>query len=71
MARTLDDVLARRTRARLLARDASAAAAESLAVLLASELGWDRAEIDRQVASYRTSVAAERAASRGSTPAAA
>jgi glycerol-3-phosphate dehydrogenase len=34
MARTLDDVLSRRTRARLLARDASAAAATSVALLI-------------------------------------
>ena len=40
MARTLDDVLSRRTRARLLARDASAAAAPAVAELLAPELGW-------------------------------
>ena len=43
MARTLDDVLSRRTRARLLARDASAAAADDVADLLAVDLGWSRA----------------------------
>jgi glycerol-3-phosphate dehydrogenase len=62
MARTLDDVLSRRTRARLLARDASAAAADAVARLLAPELGWDDGEIERQVAGYRALVDAERAA---------
>jgi glycerol-3-phosphate dehydrogenase len=62
MARSLDDVLSRRTRARLLARDASAAAAESVATLLAPELGWDAAEIRRQTDAYRASVEHERRA---------
>jgi len=62
MARSLDDVLARRTRARLLARDASAAAAGSVASLLAPELGWDDAERTRQVDEYRSAVERERAA---------
>jgi glycerol-3-phosphate dehydrogenase len=61
MARTLDDVLSRRTRARLLARDASAAAADAVAALIAPDLGWSDAERDSQVASYRASLAAERA----------
>lgn len=59
MARTLDDVLARRTRARLFARDASAAAADSVARLVADELGWSPEEEAEQVAAYRRSVAAE------------
>ena len=62
MARNLEDVLSRRTRARLLARDASAAAAESVARLIAPELGWDDAEIARQVGAYRASVIHEREA---------
>jgi glycerol-3-phosphate dehydrogenase len=62
MARTLDDVLSRRTRARLLARDASAAAAESVAALIGPELGWDSGETGRQVASYRAAVEHERIA---------
>jgi glycerol-3-phosphate dehydrogenase len=62
MARTLDDVLSRRTRARLFARDASADAAVATAALLAPELGWSDVERDRQVASYLASIAAERAA---------
>src|SRR4029453_11076972 len=62
MARTLDDVLTRRTRARLLARDDSAAAAEVAAVLVGRELGWDDAERARQVKEYRAGVAGERGA---------
>src|SRR6266487_1545578 len=60
MARTLDDVLTRRTRARLLARDDSAAAADDVAKLIAPELGWDDAERARQVKEYRAAIAAER-----------
>ncbi|MFO7589750.1 MAG: glycerol-3-phosphate dehydrogenase/oxidase [Acidimicrobiia bacterium] len=60
MARTLDDVLSRRTRARLLARDASAAAAESVARLIAPDLGWSEDDIAREVASYRASIEHER-----------
>ena len=53
MARSVDDVLTRRTRARLLARDATAAAAADVAALLAPELGWDDAEQAAQVARYQ------------------
>jgi glycerol-3-phosphate dehydrogenase len=60
MARTLDDVLTRRTRARLLARDDSAAAADDVARLIAPALGWDESERVRQVKEYRAAVAAER-----------
>jgi glycerol-3-phosphate dehydrogenase len=62
MACTVDDVLSRRTRARLLARDASAAAADDVAQLLAAELGWDERECGRQVARYRGLIDEERAA---------
>ncbi len=62
MARSVDDVLSRRTRARLLGRDDTAAAAEAVAALLAPELGWDAAEQARQVSTYRASIEAERAA---------
>ncbi len=62
MAVTLDDVLSRRTRARILARDDSVAAAPGVAALIAPELGWDAAEADRQVRAYTESVAHERAA---------
>jgi len=60
MATTVDDVLSRRTRARLLARDDSARAAEDVADLLASELGWDAGERRRQVEAYRAAVDEER-----------
>jgi glycerol-3-phosphate dehydrogenase len=60
MARTLDDVLDRRTRARLLDRDATRAAAESVARLLAPELGWDDAAVTHAVDEYRTELDAER-----------
>ena len=63
MATTVDDVLARRTRARLLARDASADVALDVARLLAPELGWSDAEASTQAESYRAAVAGERAAS--------
>ena len=62
MATTLSDVLSRRTRAQLRARDASAAAAESVAALIGPDLGWDDAERDRQVSAYRAMVAREREA---------
>jgi glycerol-3-phosphate dehydrogenase len=52
MARTLDDVLSRRTRARLLDRDAARDAAPPVASLLAGELDWDDAEVERQVKDY-------------------
>jgi glycerol-3-phosphate dehydrogenase len=62
MARTVDDVLSRRTRARLLARDASAAAADDVAALMGDELHWSAAERAGQVARYRALVDEERAA---------
>jgi glycerol-3-phosphate dehydrogenase len=62
MARTVDDVLSRRTRARLLARDASGDAAEDVANLLCAELGWDAEYRDQEVARYRALIAEERLA---------
>lgn len=62
MAQSIDDVLARRTRARIQGRDASVAAAEGVAALIGPELGWSAEEQARQVEVYRTLVAAERAA---------
>ena len=53
MATTLEDVLARRTRAHLLDRAATLAAAPDVADLLAKELGWDARERDRQLAELR------------------
>src|SRR5690606_13410437 len=56
MATTLDDVLARRTRALLLDRAATVAAAGDVAGLIGPELGWDagasRAEAEAFVAAY-------------------
>ena len=59
MARTLTDVLARRTRALLQARAASVEAAPDAAALMAGELGWDAAEVERQVDAYRALAARE------------
>jgi glycerol-3-phosphate dehydrogenase len=60
MARTLDDVLTRRIPARWLAREASAGVAADVARLVAGDLGWDDAEIERQVADYLARVGRER-----------
>ena len=62
MATTLDDVLSRRTRSRLLGRDATAAAAADVAELVASELGWSDAERATQVDRFREALAREREA---------
>jgi glycerol-3-phosphate dehydrogenase len=53
MARTVEDVLARRTRALLLDARASAEAAPAVAAILAEELGRDADWQRRQVAAYR------------------
>jgi len=63
MALTLDDVLSRRTRARLLDRRASVGAARRVAELIAPELGWSSTEIDAQVRDFVDSCAREEAAS--------
>ena len=62
MAHTLDDVLARRTRALLLARDASADAAAEVAALVGPELGWSEAEAAHQVDALRDRAESERRA---------
>ncbi|MET0489046.1 MAG: glycerol-3-phosphate dehydrogenase/oxidase [Acidimicrobiales bacterium] len=59
MVATVDDVLSRRTRARLLAAEASAAAADDVAALIGPELGWTEDERRAQVDAYRTSVTTE------------
>ena len=61
MARSVDDVLSRRTRARLLARDASLDAAEDVASLIAADLGLDEAAKRSQVDDYRRLIEVERA----------
>ena len=63
MATTLDDVLARRTRAQLLARDACAAVASDVARLIAPDLGWNEVDAEARAEAYRAAVARERAAS--------
>jgi len=60
MARSVDDILSRRTRARLLGRDDSAKVAPAVAALVADDLGWDADEQERQVERYRTFVEHER-----------
>ena len=53
MARTVEDVLARHTRALFLNADAAIAMAEPVAHLLAAELGRDQAWIEAQLAEFR------------------
>jgi glycerol-3-phosphate dehydrogenase len=62
MARDLFDILDRRTRARLLARDATAAAAADVAELVAPDLGWDEERAAMEVARYREALDREREA---------
>jgi glycerol-3-phosphate dehydrogenase len=62
MARTVDDVLSRRTRARLLDRDGSDAAADEVGRLLAAELGLSDDDVAAQVDDYRAQLARERSA---------
>jgi glycerol-3-phosphate dehydrogenase len=61
MARSVDDILSRRTRSRIMARDASAAAAARVGELLMKELDLSATEIEGQVATYRNQTAHERA----------
>lgn len=53
MARTVEDVLSRRTRALLLNARAAAAAAPAVAEILAMELGRDRDWVERQVTAFQ------------------
>jgi glycerol-3-phosphate dehydrogenase len=62
MAGTVDDVLSRRTRARILARDDSADAADAAAELIAPELGWDATAAARSVEEFRAATEHERTA---------
>ena len=71
MARTVDDVLARRTRALILNRAAARAAAPRVAALLGAELGWTDALMSDQVAAFERRVEATVAAERtGGAPSA-
>lgn len=62
MAQTVDDVLSRRTRARLRNRAVSEAAATEVAAIMAAELGWDEATAAQQARTYREAAEAERVA---------
>ena len=53
------DVLARRTRALLLDRDATVKAAPDVAALVAPELGWSKTETAAQVKAFKAIAAAE------------
>jgi glycerol-3-phosphate dehydrogenase len=53
MARTVEDVLARRTRALFLDAQASIEAAEDVAAMMAAELGWSVGQAAVQVQQYR------------------
>jgi glycerol-3-phosphate dehydrogenase len=52
MARSIEDVLARRSRSLLLNARASADAATRVAELMASELGWDEHRVAREAAAF-------------------
>jgi len=62
MATTLDDVLTRRTRARLFDRRATVDHAAEVAALIAPELGWDAARTAAEVDAYLAACAEEVAA---------
>jgi len=68
MARTLADVLDRRTRCRLLDRAATATAAEAVARLLAPEWGWDEPAVVSAVVAYRAELERESRAASAATP---
>ncbi len=59
MTTSLVDLLTRRTRAHLMDARATHIAAPSIAKVVATELGWDDDETDRQVRTYRTLVECE------------
>lgn len=56
----LDDILARRTRISIETWDRGVAAATEVAALVAPVLGWDQAQVRREVEYYTARVAAER-----------
>jgi glycerol-3-phosphate dehydrogenase len=60
MAGTVDDVLSRRMRARMNARDASARAAVRVGRILQSEFGLSEQIVAQQVADYMAGVAREK-----------
>jgi glycerol-3-phosphate dehydrogenase len=60
-ASTLDDVLSRRTHVAIEVADGGAAAAPTVAALIAPVLGWDDATCAAQVADYRRALTRDRA----------
>ena len=62
MATSIDDVLSRRTRARLLNRRASVTAARATADLISPLLGWNEAQCSASIAEYVDGCAREDAA---------
>ncbi len=54
MARTVEDVLARRTRALFLNARAAEAMAPEVARLMAGELGWDDSRLAAETAAFST-----------------
>ncbi|MBU6216827.1 MAG: FAD-dependent oxidoreductase, partial [Acidobacteria bacterium] len=62
MAGDVDDVLSRRTRARLLARDDSADAADAVAATIGAHLDTPATVLETQVEEYQSSVRHERTA---------
>jgi glycerol-3-phosphate dehydrogenase len=70
MAQTLDDVLSRRTRALLFARDLAAEHALEVARVMAPELGWTPERVEGEVATILAAVEREREATGVPGPAA-
>jgi len=69
LASTVDDVLSRRMRARLMARDASGRAAARVGELLRVELALDQTQIQEQIDTYRAKLAHEKSVLMGDTDA--
>ncbi|MDA8292061.1 MAG: glycerol-3-phosphate dehydrogenase/oxidase [Actinomycetota bacterium] len=61
-ARHLEDVLSLRTRISIETRDRGSELASAVAGVMATHLGWGRADVEREVDAYRRLVAAELAA---------
>jgi glycerol-3-phosphate dehydrogenase len=59
MAQSVDDVLSRRTRARILDRQAAVECSQRVAELLGEQLGWNTEEVRRQALEFKASVTAE------------
>ncbi len=63
MANTLDDILSRRTRSRIINRQATVASARNIAQLIAPLLKWSEQDIDNEVLAFTNSCALEDEAS--------